>query len=82
MEQEQEDEKQEVEHEEEDQHAVTATAALSETKGRGKKEEEEDDECSVCLNAIESGDVGNPADPPLMCGHRYHAFCLHFWVER
>jgi hypothetical protein len=44
-------------------------------------EDEEEDECSVCLNVIESGDANNPAGPPLLCGHRY-AFCLHFWVER
>jgi len=37
----------------------------------------------VCLNAIESVDANNPAGPPLLvCGHRYHAFCLNFWVEK
>ena len=36
----------------------------------------------VCLTAIDGNDVDNPAGPPLVCGHRYHAFCLHFWVER
>jgi len=35
----------------------------------------------MCLNAIGSGDTDNPAGPPLRYGHRYHAFCLHFWVE-
>ena len=47
-----------------------------------EKEQEQEDECSVCLNAIESDDDDNPAGPPLMCRHRYHAFGLRFWVER
>ena len=49
---------------------------------KGEEEEEEEEECSVCLNAIEGKGSDNPAGPPLVCGHRYHAFCLHFWVER
>jgi hypothetical protein len=73
-----------------EQTMATAAAALaamdvSEKKGEEEvegQEEEEDDECSVCLNAIESNDTKNPAGPPLVCGHRYHAFCLQFWVER
>jgi hypothetical protein len=50
--------------------------------GVGREEEEEKSECSVCLNVIESDDARNPAGPPLLCGHRYHAFCLLFCVER
>lgn len=66
---------------------TTATAALvamnvDEKNGEVKKEEGEEEECSVCLNAIEIDDSDNPVGPPLVCGHRYHAFCLHFWVER
>jgi len=67
---------------------TAAAAALSAMAVSGvggqveEKEQEQGDECSVCLNAIESDDADNPADPPLMCGHRYHAFCLRFWVER
>ena len=62
--------------------AVTAAAAgmaamgLEETEDQ--QEEEEEDECSVCLNAIESNGAVNPAGPPLVCGHRYHAFCFAF----
>lgn len=37
---------------------------------------------SVCLNTIKSDNAEKLAGPPLVCGHRYHAFCLHFWVER
>lgn len=44
-------------------------------------EEEKEDECSVCLNVIDGNDDANPAGPLLMCGHRHHAFCLHYWVE-
>lgn len=63
--------------------ALNATVAvLSAMDLGGKKEEEEEEECSVCLNALQSNDADNPAGPPLKCGHRYHAFCLHFWVER
>ena len=53
--------------------------AVSGEENQGEGEEEE---CSVCLTAIESDDVDNPAGPPLVCGHRYHVFCLNFWVER
>ena len=24
----------------------------------------------------------NPAGPPSLCGHRYHAYCLHLGVEQ
>jgi len=50
---------------------------LSGTNGQEGKEEGEE-ECLVCLNVLDGDDAG----PPLVCGHRYHAFCLHFWVER
>lgn len=53
--------------------------AVSETKGQV---EEEEKECSVCLNVINSSDAGNLVGPALMCGHRYHAFGLQFWVEK
>lgn len=67
--------------------AALSCMALRGTKGRQDEEEEdaeeeEEDECSVCLNAIDSNDADNPAGPPLVCRHRYHAFCLHSWVER
>ena len=67
--------------------AALAAMAVGANKGEGggeaaEEEEEEEDECSVCLNAIHSGDADNPAGPPLICGHRYHSFCLHFWVEK
>jgi len=89
----QEEQEQEQEGKEENcgdtQEAVTAAAValsamiVSGAKGQQEEDEEEDeDECSVCLNAIESNDADNPAGPPLACGHRYHAFCLHFWAER
>ena len=70
-----------------DEETVTAAAAalaamvVGEASGV-QEEEEEEDECSVCLNAIEGSDSDNPAGPDLACGHRYHAFCLRFWVER
>jgi hypothetical protein len=73
------------------QHPVTAVTedlkamALGERKKEVEKEEEEEEEeeeCSVCLVAIESDDVDNPAGPPLVCGHRYHALCLQVWVEK
>jgi len=72
---------------EENQHAVMAAAGMSamgvdETKDQQDEEEEEEGECSVGLNAIESNDAANPAGPPLVCGHRYHATFLHYWVER
>jgi hypothetical protein len=89
----QEEEEQEEEQEEDEddgqegdvkdnEQAVTAAAAgmaamgLEETEDQ--QEEEEEDECSVCLNAIESNGAVNPAGPPLVCGHRYHAFCFAF----
>jgi hypothetical protein len=62
--------------------AAMAVMGLGETKDQQEEEEEEEAECSVCLNAIEGSDAANPAGPPLVCGHRYHAFCLRFWVER
>jgi len=85
--QEEEEEEEEEGHEEENsQQDVTALSAMAisgmEGQDQQEQEEEEEDECSVCLNAIESNDAANPAGPPLVCGHRYHAFCLHFWVER
>lgn len=61
-----------------------AAAALAESREaaalsmEGGEEEEEEDECTVCLNVIESDDASNPAGPPLPCGHRCHAFCLDF----
>ena len=62
---------------------MTATATLSALDLRGKKEQEEEEEgegeCSVCLKG---NDVDDPEGPPLVCGHRSHAFCLHFWVEK
>lgn len=51
-------------------------------KGQEEEEEEKGEECSVCLNAIEIDDADNPAGRPLLCGHRYHAFCLNFSVEK
>lgn len=63
------------------QAAAILTAGMA-ALGVGRQEEEGEDECSVCFNVIESDDAHNPAGPPLLCGHRYHAFCLHFWVER
>lgn len=62
--------------------AALAAMAVSEGKGQEEGEEEEEDECSLCLNDIDSNDAENPAGPSLVCGHRYHAFCLHFWVEK
>lgn len=63
--------------------AAAALAAMSVEEEKGKEgEEEEEEECSVCLNAIDDDDSGNLAGPPLPCGHRYHAYCLRFWVER
>jgi len=60
-----------------------AAMGLEETKDQQEEEEEkEEEECSVCLNAIASNDAANPAGPPLLCGHRYHASCLQYWVER
>jgi len=56
------------------------TSAVAGSSAMAVSEQEE--ECSVCLNAIESDDANNPAGPPLVCGHRYHAFCLNFWVEK
>ena len=73
------------------QQAMTAAAAafsamaVSGTEGLEEQEEDEEgeDECSVCLNVIDSNeDAANPAGPALLCGHRYHAFCLQFWVEK
>ena len=61
--------------------AALAMMPVTETN-RHEVEEEEEKECSVCLNILDGDDAENPAGPPLMCGHRYHAFCLHFWVER
>jgi hypothetical protein len=84
-EEQQEKEREEVEGESIEE-AVTATAALSALDLGGKKgqeeEEEEEEECLVCLNGMKGNDVDNPANPPLVCGHRYHAFCLHFWVKK
>ena len=54
--------------------AALGAMGLSGTNGQEGGEEE----CSVCLNVLDGDDAG----PPLVCGHRYHAFCLHFWVER
>jgi len=70
--------------EEENLEEQLAAMALGgkEKKEEGEVAEEEGDECSVCFNAIDDNDNDNPAGLPLMCGHRYHAFCLHFWVER
>jgi len=64
--------------------AAIAAMAVGEKKGEAAKEEEEEEgeKCAVCLNTIDSDDVDNPAGPPLTCSHRYHAFCLHFWVKR
>jgi len=64
-----------------------AAMAVGAKKGEDGKEvegeeEEEGDECSVCLTVIDSGDAKNPAGPPLLCEHRYHAFCLQFGVEK
>ena len=65
---------------------MTAVIALSTIVLSEREEQEEEDgeeeEFSVCLNLIESEDVDNPAGPPLMYGHRYHAFYLQFWVEK
>ena len=36
----------------------------------------------MCLNVIESDDSDKSAGRPLACGHRYHAFCLRFWVKK
>jgi len=69
------------------QQVVMVTAAafsvmtFSGTDGQ-KDQEGEEEECSVYLNVIESDDVDSLAGPPLVCGHCYYAFCLHFWVER
>jgi len=57
--------------------AALAAMAVGETNGQ-----EEEEECSVCLNAIDGGNDDNPAGPALVCEHRYHAFCLHSWVEK
>ena len=63
--------------------AALSAMAVSGTEGLEEEEEEEEDECSVCLNAIDSNDnAANPAGPALRCGHRYHTFCLQFWVEK
>jgi hypothetical protein len=59
--------------------ATDALAAMA--VGEKKGQEDEEEECSVCLNVIDSTDADDPPGPPLLCGHRYHAFCL-FWVER
>jgi hypothetical protein len=74
---------QEEEEEEGNPPDVTAAAAALSAmavSGVGAQVEEEGekdkDECSVCLNAIDSSDADNPAGPPLLCGHRYHASCL------
>lgn len=61
--------------------AALAAMAVGGTEGQ-EEEDEEEEECSVRLNAIEGDDTSNPAGPPLPCGHRYHAFCLHFWDEK
>lgn len=64
--------------------AALAVMVVTETKEQevDDEEEEEEEECSVCLNAIDNDDADYPGGPPLLCGHRYHAFCLHFWVEK
>jgi hypothetical protein len=64
--------------------AALSAVAISGTKEEEEEEEEEnqEEECSVCLNVIESDDADHPVGPPLLCGHRYHAFCLSFWVEK
>lgn len=64
------EEEQEEREEEGEQDSVTAAAAALAAVAM-KEEEEEEDECSVCLNAIDSNDAGNPAGPPLVCGHRF-----------
>jgi hypothetical protein len=83
-----EEEESETENEQSDKQAVTAAAtalatmAVTESKEKKVEEEEEEEECLMCLNEIDSKDTDNPAGPALVCGHRYHAFCLHFWAEK
>jgi hypothetical protein len=63
--------------------AAMALGAKKEEEGEAEEEgEDEEDECLVCLTVIDSGDAKNPAGSPLLCAHRYHAFCLQFWVEK
>lgn len=61
---------------------MAAAAVAMAMMAVGETERQEEEECSVCLNAIDSPDTNNPAGPPSVCRHRYHVFCLHFWVER
>jgi len=66
-----------------DQQVVVAAATMAALSlGEKKGQEKQEDECSVCLKVIDESDTDDPPDPALVCGHRYHAFCLHFWVER
>ena len=60
--------------------AAMAVVVVCKKKGQEEQEVEdgEEEECSVCLNAIDNNDTDNPAGRSLVCGHRYHAFCLHF----
>jgi hypothetical protein len=63
--------------------AALSVITVSGVGAQGGEEGEEDkDECSVYLNTIDNEDADNPAGPALLCGHRYHAVCLRFWVER
>ena len=88
---EEEEEKEDGEEEDGIQQVATVTAAalstvaisgMNEEEDQEEEEEKEEEECSVCRNVIESDDSDNLAGPYLACVHRYHAFCLHFWVEK
>jgi hypothetical protein len=53
-----------------------------EEEGEGQEEEGVKKEgCLVCYKAIVTNDPNNPAAPPLVCNHHYHAICLRMWVE-
>jgi L-lysine 2,3-aminomutase len=59
---------------------AVAAALVEEEEEEDEEEEEEEDEneCSVCLDVIDSSDEARA----LLCGHRYHASCLLYWVEK
>ena len=56
--------------------AMTVGEKKEEREGEEEEEEEEEEECSVCLNAIHSGDVDNPAGPPLIWVEKCTSKCI------